>query len=177
MNVDQLVNSYYRRTESECWFDCKILIFKTNRHIMMDANWSCPLHIILCQRSQNLLKHVFIRFCIYSHFRNIVASDRVSSLFLLIGQYDQYEMFWYHICEYLPARTAAGFTNISIVFASLYVMGFHHDGCACNYCSILILKMFKNAENEREIISKFYFRNENKLNQWFCILDTRKSHI
>ena len=24
--------------------------------------------------------------------------------------------------------------------------------------------MFKNAENERQIISKFYFRNENKIN-------------
>ena len=29
--------------------------------------------------------------------------------------------------------------------------------------------MFKNAENESEIILKFYFRNEKKSNQWFCI--------
>ena len=57
----------------------------------------------------------------------------------------------------------AGFAIIS-TNSYLYEMGYHHDGCSCNYCRILLGKCLKMKKNEREIISKFYFRNENKSN-------------
>ena len=40
------------------------------------------------------------------------------------------------ITQQLIGETRAGFTKIS-TNSHLYVIGFHHDGCSYNYCSIL----------------------------------------